>query len=270
MIQLERKHKKYWQPFNSIDEVLLRIITATIEFKLGYEIYANKIYYHKIHEDSMMNMLSSLISARSQIQFLKTFEEITPDFHQFENAGLLFYNYRADKLYTLLDTGSEYCPQTHNLSTKVGIVGEILKDLQTKSNENDISHFFHSEVDSIEGMKRMRNFIFTPLFQDPPHNEKLIGIFKLINKVNNAKVTMEDINLAKNMAGIYGLFIVQVIERHNNLNLLLKIKESSDSINTIMGKKGKISDELWYFDLSNILYKFGSYLDKADSCKLLK
>ena len=219
--------------FEPIDEYILKIISTVLQIKMENEFYRLKLEHCQLEEGRIVSIFTSLLSAHSQAALIQVMRKLLPTFHGFKDLGLLFYNSTLKKFYTLVDAENEQCRQASWMPSSIGICGQILKDKQMKIRDPKNICLFDSKVDAIEGMERIKDFLYSPLFQDYPHNKKVIGIIQFINKCEKCEVTQKDKDLVEMMKGFYGLLVFKAMERQNMINVMLKI---IDTGNNIMGK----------------------------------
>jgi hypothetical protein len=148
----------------------------------------------------------------------------------------------------------------------MGISGEIVKDHMIKIMDTTTMGRFNPEIDAVEGVRKMQNLLYGPLFQDPPENKKLVGVLQFVNR-KDGPVQKKDIEFFKQMREFYGLLVLRTTERQNILNMTLKVKESSTLINEIMEKKGKELTEWNVVNLQNLLLSIGNSLNRLNLIK---
>ena len=231
IIQLERKLES--NSFNCIDEAIMGLLSISLEHILANELNLSKLDVLKTQKSKTIQTITKLLYAQDHISLLRSMYKLLPSCHNFEGIGILLYDYSSKRLYRVSNLERNQGPQSQYLSLNLGITGEIVNDHSIKIMDKTTMIRFYPEVDSIEGIKRMENLLYLPLFQDPPENTKLIGILQLANNLEGT-VTKTDIELVKEMSAFYGLILLRTIERKNVINMMLKLKESSDVITSIL------------------------------------
>jgi len=261
VIQLERK-----KIFSGSEESVLRLVCYLLEMKIYYEFCKSKLYHSTTEKTNIIEIVTTLLASKSQGDLLRSMRKLLPKYHGFENLGLLFYEQSNKSLYFLVDADNEEYPHVRYLPSSMGISGEIVKDHMIKVMDTTAMGRFNPEIDAVEGVKRVQNILYGPLFQDPPENKKLVGILQFVNK-KDGPVQKKDIEFFRQMGEFYGLLILRTTERQNILNMTLKVKESSEFINKIMEKKGKELSEGSVSSLHNLLLLVGDSLDRLNFTK---
>lgn len=235
VIQLERK-----KTFSGSEESVLRLICYLLEIKIYCESYRSKLCHSVTEKTNIIETVTTLLAPRSQADLLRSMRKLLPKYHGFENLGLLFYEQANKSLYFLVDADNEEYPPARYLPSSMGISGEIVKDHMIKIMDTTTMGRFNPEIDAVEGVRKMQNLLYGPLFQDPPENKKLVGVLQFVNR-KDGPVQKKDIEFFKQMREFYGLLVLRTTERQNILNMTLKVKESSTLINEIMEKKDRKS-----------------------------
>lgn len=263
-IQVERKDVR--RTFNASEESVLRLVCYLVEMKICYEFYRDKLACSKTEKSNIIETVTSLLASRSQGDLLRSMRRLLPKYHGFERLGLLFYEQSSRSLYFLVDADNEEYPPARYLPSSMGISGEIVKDHEIKVMDTTTMGRFNPEIDAVEGVKRVQNLLYGPLFQDPPENKKLVAILQFVNK-SDGPVQRRDIEFFKQMREFYGLLALRTTERQNILNMTLKVRESSELISRIVEKKGKESTEGNAAHLHGLLLSVGDVLNKLNFIK---
>eukprot|EP00826_Nyctotherus_ovalis_P037827 TRINITY_DN3488_c0_g3_i2.p2 TRINITY_DN3488_c0_g3~~TRINITY_DN3488_c0_g3_i2.p2 ORF type:complete len:255 (-),score=48.56 TRINITY_DN3488_c0_g3_i2:58-822(-) len=252
--------------FNATEESVLRLVCYLVGMKICYEYYRDKLVYSKTEKSNIIEIVTSLLASRSQGDLLRSMRTLLPKYHGFERLGLLFYEQSNKSLYFLVDADNEEYPPARYLPSSMGISGEIVKDHKIKVMDTTTMGRFNPEIDAVEGVKRVENLLYGPLFQDPPENKRLIAILQLVNK-SDGPVQRKDIEFFRQMRDFYGLLALRTTERQNILNMTLKMRESSQYISRIVEMKGKEAAEGNVAHLHGLLMSVGDALDGLNLTK---
>jgi len=249
VVQLERLHNEGWTSFTYVDELLLRIFCNMLEFRLDYEYYVSKLRMYETRDVNIIYTVTCLLNATSQNGLIKVMRKLLPIYHGFEDLGVLFYSTSYNRLYAVmeLDNNDEIASDWNNqaawVPSDVGISGQVAKTHKIITQDNNFPRLFNAEVDSVPEMKKIKNFLYGPIFQDPPNNTKLIGVMQFVNKIGGYEVDEVDTEFFTQMSGLYGLLALKVIEKQNILNTLVKLKGTAANINELLPKKDENEDK---------------------------
>ncbi len=227
VVQLERK--KGERPFSFLDETVIRNLCNVLSFRIDFDGLHSQLRSRDAKYASLLQTLTGLLSAKSQIELIRAMREHLPRFHGFEDLGVLFYDLGKNQLYTLYENpllpGSSV--QVASFPPSIGICGEIVGDPKIWTNGTRCNQLFNSDIDNIPSKKEVRTFMFGPLFNG---EGKLNAILQLVNKLGKEEVTERDIAQFQHMGRLYGLMVERIMEKATILHTLVGLRGSANSL----------------------------------------
>lgn len=264
VIQLERRRQAGWKPFSFIDELLLRTTSTVLSLRFDCEVLGDKLRDETSRSESLVRTVTRILDTNSQTSLIQEMRKQLPKLHGFEDLGVLFYNPANGRLYNVLDSGSdEGESQIISYSANLGICGEMVTDPRVRIQDSKSALAFHGEVDGVQTVARVKNFLFGPLFASSGGKSprQLLAIMQFVNKEGGDAVTEKDIQLFNQMSTLYGLLVEKAIEKQNVVNTVLRLKDRTSAITQLLPSEGTADDGPHLAHIAGSLRNFGEIVD---------
>lgn len=265
-IQLERVRKEGWRPFSFIDELLLRIICHLMSLRFERDFLSSKLNDQALKTSSVIQTMTQILACTSQGSLIQLMRKHLPKFHGFEDLGLLFYDAPRSRFYTIIDpTLCDRDDQIIYYAADLGVCGEMVASPRVRVQDSKTAPAFRSEIDGIPTVARVRNFMFCPLFLHDRKPPQLLAIMQFANKEGGYAVTENDIQLFKQMSGVYELLVERTMEKQTVMNAIVKMKDRTNAITGLLPKEdaaGRQDDaELNLAHVAGSLLRVGGIID---------
>ncbi|CAG9313337.1 unnamed protein product [Blepharisma stoltei] len=190
-----------------------------------------KALMQKQHVFELTNIAANLLTNRSYKDLANKIYNVLPSFFEFERAGIVFVDEYSHEFFTMVSSGDDhekYSDRFIQFPLNIGVSGEVYKT-------GDVCHyhsvknlrFYNPEIDNVASVPNLRNCLMGCMLG---HNDKVVGILQLGNKMNGKHITENDIKKMKSVQKLIGMCISTTNVIVECLSLTISFKSCIESV----------------------------------------